>query len=570
MTKLICLVSLLLALSALAFPQSTILVPSQYATIPAAIAAASNGDVILVDPGSYSGPINFLGKAITLRSVAGYESTTITGNGTATVVNFESGETSASILEGFTITGGVGAETSLQFILPPTSFFLLSIPPTPGGMKILNSSPIVRRCRFVANVGGAAGPFVFGATPRPQGAAGAITVHSGSPVIEDCRIESNVGGLGGSGQAVQGLTAGGPGGLAVLGGTPTIRRILFKDNHGGTGGRFIWGGTSGSVAGFTAAGGAGAVGIGTNISIETSIFVGNIGGDAGLATGFDAHAGAAGPGVLGAVAFYTTCVFRHVTTVSNFGGAYGDFPIGGAGGVTRFENCIIRDVCAPGFTADGLNYVGTPPTAALGFSILDPKFVFDAEGVPRLSSESPCMEAGSTAFATSSVDFDGAPRIDGCFPDLGATEFAAPPRVGTCEDFVIGTAVDSGVDRRALVKPYFAGQSLAISLATPNGGFADRVVALVAEIFPNGVFPASPFGYPEIKVSLPGAVVFYDGFTANPADPVDLPMTGSLTLNFTLPVSMVGFTARIQGIAFNPNAQNSIFAATNAVDFILF
>lgn len=45
---------------------ATIHVPADYSTIQAAINAASNGDTIVVAPGTYQENINFQGKAITL------------------------------------------------------------------------------------------------------------------------------------------------------------------------------------------------------------------------------------------------------------------------------------------------------------------------------------------------------------------------------------------------------------------------------------------------------------------------------------------------------------------------
>ena len=42
-------------------------VPGQYLTILAAINASSNGDTILVEPGTYTENINFRGKNIVLR-----------------------------------------------------------------------------------------------------------------------------------------------------------------------------------------------------------------------------------------------------------------------------------------------------------------------------------------------------------------------------------------------------------------------------------------------------------------------------------------------------------------------
>jgi hypothetical protein len=88
-------------------------VPGDYTAIQNAIDHSANGDVILVNPGVYNENINFKGKAITVSSTnvadAGVVgSTIIHAVGRASVVTFATGETSNSILAGFTITGGYG------------------------------------------------------------------------------------------------------------------------------------------------------------------------------------------------------------------------------------------------------------------------------------------------------------------------------------------------------------------------------------------------------------------------------------------------------------------------------
>lgn len=92
--------------------QQTILVPGQEPTIQDAINVAANGDTILVSPGTYTENITFKGKAITVTSGAkaytGATSTIIQSSGNGPVVTFDSGETSRSVLNGFTITGGIG------------------------------------------------------------------------------------------------------------------------------------------------------------------------------------------------------------------------------------------------------------------------------------------------------------------------------------------------------------------------------------------------------------------------------------------------------------------------------
>ena len=56
---------------------ATIHVPADYSTIQGAIDAASHGDVVMVDDGTYTGPdnknIDFGGKAIRVRSENGPE-----------------------------------------------------------------------------------------------------------------------------------------------------------------------------------------------------------------------------------------------------------------------------------------------------------------------------------------------------------------------------------------------------------------------------------------------------------------------------------------------------------------
>jgi len=74
-------------------------------SIQAAIAAAGDGDVVHVAPGTYVEDLDFLGKAIIVRG-AGADTTVVQGTGTGPVVTFASGEGPASVLDGVTVTGG--------------------------------------------------------------------------------------------------------------------------------------------------------------------------------------------------------------------------------------------------------------------------------------------------------------------------------------------------------------------------------------------------------------------------------------------------------------------------------
>jgi len=164
---------------------ATIRVPANFSTIQAAINAASNGDVVEVAPGTYAGDgnrnIDFQGKTITVRSADGPGTTTIDCAGRRGVY-FHSGEGSGSILQGFTITGGLvqGSE------IPADSVRWNSSPnhPVGGGIFCEFSSPSIVDCvikQCSAEVGGGIG------------------CVGGTPTIMDCRIEAcHAGGQGSS------------------------------------------------------------------------------------------------------------------------------------------------------------------------------------------------------------------------------------------------------------------------------------------------------------------------------------------------------------------------------------
>ena len=100
----ICFVLFFVTTAAIA--QNTINVPADQPTIQSAINAAAAGDTVLVAPGTYLENISFAGKAITVTSSAGAASTTIDGGGAGSVVTFNHGETTSSVLSGFTIIHG--------------------------------------------------------------------------------------------------------------------------------------------------------------------------------------------------------------------------------------------------------------------------------------------------------------------------------------------------------------------------------------------------------------------------------------------------------------------------------
>jgi Right handed beta helix region len=129
-------------------------VPGDYPTIKEAIDAAPAGSVILVAPGTYTGPLNtnidFGGKALELRSTGGPEVTIIDCQATGLRgLIFHSGETASAIVDGFTITRGI--ESRIQNNSSPTirnCIFSLHIQ---SAMMCDNSSPVISQCKFLDN-----------------------------------------------------------------------------------------------------------------------------------------------------------------------------------------------------------------------------------------------------------------------------------------------------------------------------------------------------------------------------------------------------------------------------------
>ena len=95
------------------------------ATIGAAINAAADGDHVVVAHGTYCESIDFMGKAITVRSndptdPAVVAATIIDGGGVEFhVVKCVTGEGPDTVLNGFTITGGFANGPASEPLAPP-------------------------------------------------------------------------------------------------------------------------------------------------------------------------------------------------------------------------------------------------------------------------------------------------------------------------------------------------------------------------------------------------------------------------------------------------------------------
>jgi hypothetical protein len=133
-------------------------------TIQFGIDAAMDGDTVLVAPGEYviAEPITFRGKAITVRSEAGPDETTIrmgtpVDPSRGSVVIFETNETTESVLDGFTITGGIGSSVWV----PHESRFAWA----GGGIVFDASSGTIENCVIFQNRVQDSGAGIFCAYP---------------------------------------------------------------------------------------------------------------------------------------------------------------------------------------------------------------------------------------------------------------------------------------------------------------------------------------------------------------------------------------------------------------------
>lgn len=164
-------------------------VPGEYRTIQAGINAAVDGDTVLAAPGVYRGNgnynIDFLGKAVTVMSETGAENTLIEAEFQGRGVIFQSSETNASVLEGFTI---------VNCYVEGQTFG--------GGILCENSSPTIKG-NIISNCEAYYG--------------GGIACLNGSPLIQDNEIRGN-------------HSEWGTGILCCFGGQPTIIGNTIVDN----------------------------------------------------------------------------------------------------------------------------------------------------------------------------------------------------------------------------------------------------------------------------------------------------------------------------------------------------
>jgi hypothetical protein len=238
---------LLIAAFALCWTQvsaQTLYVPSgEYSSIQSAINNANNGDTVVVSAGTYQENINFLGKTITVRSVAPNDpnvvaATIIDGNAPAdsnfgSVVTFNSGEGTNSVLSGFTITGGTGS-----WILVSWEFQGLRWNRCGGGVLCYNmSAPTISKNVFTGNAAGQGGGiYVYGNPVNPNDPSNP-PVHVRPVIAENTFVNNTASGAHGFPPPNNNYPNGdhGDGGAIVgfQGVDAIIRENLIQNNHAG-------------------------------------------------------------------------------------------------------------------------------------------------------------------------------------------------------------------------------------------------------------------------------------------------------------------------------------------------
>lgn len=358
------------------------------ATIQAAVDAALPGDMVLVADGTYSGPgnigIDLLGKAITVRSAGGPAACRIDAQHAGRGFKLVSGETTATVIEGFTITNGLAI--------------------VGGGILVDNGSGLtLRNCTLTEN--------------EAEGGGAVFHRVGGSLVLEGCRFRDNV--------------AGGVAGVLCYADSLTIVNCQFTDNIATAAiGSLVVGSGEAAIVNCSFLRNAGAFVAGGVLLGDCVPLLANC--------VFSGNTAERGGGVYVAgppPASFVNCTwtlndlsairsegYNFYVTNSIIWDNDGSIFVQGHGDVTVFNS----DVQGGGFSGNG-NISADPLFVQPGLSDL------------RLSIGSPCLDAGSTASLPQDLaDLDGdantteplpldragMPRVQGTAVDMGAYEGA--------------------------------------------------------------------------------------------------------------------------------------------------
>ena len=171
-------------------------VPTGFPSIQEAIDSSTDGDVVVLDEGTYRENIDFAGKNIRIASMFAFtgerdaiSGTVIDGAGNGTVVSFQSGEGPGAVLSGLVIANGDAQKG--------------------GGIFIANAAPTVENCIVKDNVAVLSG--------------GGVYIDGQAPIFRSCSIKNNEAGEKG-------------GGVYLDGSASRLSNCLFVKNRAAEGG----------------------------------------------------------------------------------------------------------------------------------------------------------------------------------------------------------------------------------------------------------------------------------------------------------------------------------------------
>jgi len=182
-----------------------------FATIQKGVDTAKSGDTIIVEPGVYTGDgdrdIDFLGKAITVKSENGPETCIIDCNGTEDEPHrgfyFHRGEDANSILDGFTIVRGYAPVEIIEIVSPRGEPISIEVDDG-GAIFIHKSNPTIKNCILSRN--------------KANGWGGGVACIESSPLVINTTLQDNVADAGGGGIRCHGYNE------------PTIINCNFSNN----------------------------------------------------------------------------------------------------------------------------------------------------------------------------------------------------------------------------------------------------------------------------------------------------------------------------------------------------
>ena len=412
-----------------------------FATIQHGIDAASDGDLVLVQAGTYVENINYNGKNIVVQG-ENRETTIIDGNQNGSVVTFTSGEDLTAVLTGFTITNGN------QF--------------NGGGIYCNSSSPSITDCIISANVGveGAGIKCANASSPSitnciisgntASGNGGGICSPNSLPVITNCTITGNIASNGAgiflyfSNPTITNCTISendaigdggenGGGGIHCDSSSPSITDCIISGNTTSYGGGGIYCNNSSSpvianstVSGNTASVHGGGIDsynscsptiINSTISENTASWGGGVWTLSSPTITNCTIAGNTATSGGGAIESYSSSSYPIITNCTITGNTAPDGGIRSRDAFPTIANCILWND-SPG---EIYVYSGDDPSVTYsdvqggyegeGNIDADPLFVNPDNGDYTLQSSSPCIDAGDPE-----SDLDS----DGSISDMGA------------------------------------------------------------------------------------------------------------------------------------------------------